>query len=302
MRLSSIVPDALCIRDFEFSRLGYVDSLSAGLLVYADKLKYVLIAVENPNIAALITTPSLAEVAAKIPGLLVAENPRDMFYAIHQKFINAGNYRLPFDPGVGENCRIHSTAVISPGCRIGDNVSIAEHVVITDGVEIGSNVQIGPGVKLGVDGILYSRLSNRIVPINHAGYVRIGDHVTMMANSVAVRSIHDTDFTEIGDGSLIGLGAIIGHEAKVGMGVVISNQCVVARRSVIGNNSFLGTHVVVKENIRIGSNANLMAGSVVIDHVSDGEAVSGNFAVNHKIHMLGFLRNLRKIKNNNQNY
>ena len=65
----------------EFSRLGYVDSDAKGLLAYADSYLYLKRGLENPNLAAIVTTADLAAQAANVPGLLVAEVPRDAFYA-----------------------------------------------------------------------------------------------------------------------------------------------------------------------------------------------------------------------------
>lgn len=294
MKLSDFSFDAEIVRDINFLRLGYADLEEDGLLAYADSLKFVLKAVSNPSLTALITTPELAHMVPKAVGLLTSDNPRSVFYKIHERFIDEGLYKLPFTSGVGTGCDIHPTAVISPGCRIGDNVKIAEHVIIRDSAWIGSNVTIEPGVKLGMEGILYAKGECGFSLIRHAGYVRIHDDATLMTNSVVVRSVHDTDFTKVGSGSLIGLSTIIGHEAKVGSNVVISNQCVVARRSVIGDNAFLGTQVMIKENVRVGHDARVMTGSVVIENVPNRRTVSGNFATDHRGRMLDFLRSSNK--------
>lgn len=282
------------VRDAEFTRLGYVDTNCSGLLAYADSLKYLQIAQDNPNVACLITIEELAEKADGIPGLMIAASPREAFYAIHMRFINESLYELPFKPGIGSGCSIHPSAIIEEGCRIGDNVSIGEQVVIRSAVWIGSNVTIEAGVKIGVDGILYNKISDgpRLIP--HAGYVRIHDHAILMTNSVVVRSIHDTDVTEVGKAALVGLASIVGHEAKVGDHAVVSNQCVLARRCVVGKDAFIGTHVMIKENVTVGESARVMAGSVVISDVRAAATVSGNFASDHHNRMLEFIRTNRR--------
>lgn len=290
MKLSDFAAYGRVERDIEFSRLGYVDSDAEGLLAYADSYAYLKRALENPRLVAIVTTADLIAQAANIPGLMVADTPRDAFYAIHARFIEDARYKLPFEPGVGQGCKIHPSAIVAPGCRIGDHVTIAEHVVIRDAVWIGSHVTIEPGVKLGMEGILYGRTPTgpRLIP--HGGYVRIHDHAILMTNATVVRSVHDTDLTEVGEAALIGLGSIVGHEAKIGARAVVSNHCVVARKSTVGEDAFLGTQTMVRENTAIGHGAKVMAGSIVIDDVAPGATVSGNFATDHRARMLEFMR------------
>lgn len=290
MKLSDFSAGTIIVRDAEFSRLGYVDSDCVGVLAYADNLKYLHKARTNPNVTCLITTSELAAIVTEIPGLMVAESPRTAFYEIHMRFIGESRYALPFEPGIGVGCNIHSTALIAEGCRIGDNVTIGEQVIIRAAVWIGSNVTIEAGVKIGVEGILYNKTPEgpRLIP--HGGYVRIHDHVILMANSVVVRSIHDTDVTEVGEAALVGLASIVGHEAKIGDHAVVSNQCVLARRCVIGKGAFLGTQTMIKEYVCVGKDARVMAGSVVINDVLPGATVSGNFATDHNNRMMEFIR------------
>lgn len=300
MKISDYSGQFEVIRDAEFSTLGYVDSASDGVLAYADTLKYLHIALANPNITCLVTTAKLATMVKNIPGLIVAKSPRDIFYHIHLKLVEGLDYIPPFKQGFGVGCSIHSTAIVCNGCRIGDNVKIGEHVIIQSPTWIGSNVTIEAGVKIGVDGILYSVTSDGPRLIKHAGYVRIKDGAILMTNSIVVRSIHDSDVTEIGMSALIGLGSIVGHEAKVGDCAIISNQCVLARKSVVGKNAFLGTHVMIKEYVEVGAGARVMAGSVVIDHVQPGTQVSGNFAIDHRSRMLEFIRLKHAVSNDNK--
>ncbi len=285
---------AAVVRDGEFQRIGSADADCSGLLVYADSLKYLQRSLANPRITCVITTADLAGQVPDRMGVMVASNPRDTFYAVHLQFIRESRYVLPFEPGIGSNCRIHPSAQIANGCRIEDNVTIGEQVIVRSPVWIGSNVSIEPGVKLGMEGILYclTDAGPRLIP--HGGYVRIHDNAMLMTDAVVVRSVHDTDVTEVGDSALIGLASIVGHEAKVRERAVVSNQCVIARKSVIGANAFLGTQCMIKENVRIGDGARVMAGSVVVGDVAAGVTVSGNFAIEHRIRMLEFMRANRK--------
>jgi acyl-[acyl carrier protein]--UDP-N-acetylglucosamine O-acyltransferase len=290
MKISDYTGEFKIIRDAEFNTLGYVDSNCEKVLAYVDTLKYLLKALANPNISCLITTPELAAKAKSFKGLVITQSPREVFYKIHSEMIKSVQYTLPFKQEIGVGCIIHPTAIICDGCKIGDNVMIGEHVVIQSPAWIGSNVTIDSGVKIGVDGILFTSTNDGPQIIKHAGYVRIKDGAILMTNSIVVRSIHDSDCTEVGEAALVGLGSIIGHEVKVGDRAIISNQCVLARRALIGSGAFLGTHVMIKEYTFVGEYARVMAGSVVIDHVPPRTEVSGNFATNHSNRMMAFTR------------
>ena len=298
MKLSECEVIGTIVRDGEFSRLGSIDANCSGLLVYADTLKYLQYVFANSHITCLITTAELAALAPGSVGLMVVNNPRDTFYAVHVQFIRESRYVFPFEPGIGSGCSIHSSAQIAKGCRIEDNVIIGEQVIVRAPVWIGSNVSIEPGVKLGMEGVLYSRTVNGPRMIPHGGYVHIHENSILMTNAIVVRSVHDTDVTEVGNSALIGLGSILGHEAKIGDRAIISNQCVIARKTIVGADAFLGTQCMIKENVRIGEGAHVMAGSVVITDVAAGATVSGNFATEHRIRMLEFTRNNRKYPPN----
>jgi UDP-3-O-[3-hydroxymyristoyl] glucosamine N-acyltransferase len=292
-QLSDHFPPPSVVRDTAIGTLGPVDSTRPGTLAYADTVKYVRAALRNQSVTALITTPELTAEAESIPGLVLTPHPRSEFYKLHRHWVRAGLYPRAFEPHRGTGCRIHPTAVVDPECWMGDNVVVGEHAVVRGCVRLGSDVIIEPGAKLGVEGILYDRTSDGPRPIPHGGWVNIGDHSALMANSSVVRSVHDTDATTVGRACIIGLGAVVGHEARVGDGVVVSNHCVLARRCRVGDGAFLGTGAFIREHVSIGARANVMAGAVVIDDVPREAAVSGNFASGHSLRMLEFAKNRR---------
>lgn len=280
-------------RHAEFERLGGVGSVHNGTLAYSDVIKYVRLAMHNPSVTCLITTPALAEAAEGIPGIVLSDSPRDDFFRLHSRWLAEKRYVFPFPSHRGEGCRIHSSAIVAENCWLGDNVVIGENVVIREGVRLGNDVLVEPGVCLSVEGILYHRTEDGPRIIGHGGYVDIEDNVALLCGSKVVRSVHDTDPTVVGRASIVGINSVIGHEAKVGAHVVVSNQCVLARGSHTGKGAFLGTGAFVREYVTIGANAQVMAGSVVINDVPAGGVVSGNFATDHKRRMMELAKELR---------
>lgn len=289
-RLRDHFASSALVRDAEFVALGYMDSTREGTIAFADSVKYVRLAKKNPAITCLITTEALVPEAEGLPGVVAVVNPREAFYLLHENWVQQGRYQIPFETYRGLNCQIHPSAIIAEGCFIGDHVVIGEQVVIREAVRLGSHVTIEPGAKLGMEGILYQRTEDGPRMIKHGGYVEIGDHAVIMTNAVVVRSVHDTDVTQVGRSVIVGVGSVIGHDAKIGSRVVISNQCVLARRCVIGDDAFLGTGVFVREHVKVGKAAHVMAGSVVVAEVGDGAVVSGNFAINHQQRLVQFAK------------
>lgn len=292
--LSNYFKKEIVVHDNSFDRLGYVDSPFDGTLVFCDGIKYINAAINNPAVSSIITTKELSGLVNRNSGLVIAEDPRNVFYQLHRQWLNEGRYQSPFQPFRGDNCRIHSSAIVDPECFLGDNVTISEQVVIRGCVRILSGVTIEPGVKVGVNGILYDFGETGPTIIPHGGSVEVGKDTALMTNSVVVRSIHDTDVTRVGSNCVIGLGATVGHEAKVGNGVVVSNHCVVARRCQVGDGAFLGTGAFIREHVKIGSGAKIMSGSIVIDDVSKEETVSGNFAEPHQQRLFDFAKRKHK--------
>ena len=52
-------------------------------------------------------------------------------------------------------------------------------------------------------------------------------------------------------------------------------------RCNIGENVWIGLGAIIRNGLTIGSNSRVNMGAVVTKSVADGEAVSGNFAIEH---------------------
>jgi len=293
MKLSSFLSPEAIIRDGNFRHLGYVDSTVPESLVFCNSRFYIETAAENPNVSCIITTPQLKKYIGNQTALAISKTPRIDFYKVHHAVSKVSSPGYPRQYGIGKNCTLHPTAVISRKSRIGDNVTISENVVIKAGVNIDDGTFIDANAIIGCDGLLYYRENNQIRFVKHSGGVRIGKGVTILSGAVIARSVHDTFLTTVDDHSIIGITSNIGHEVQINKNCVISSNCVIARRAVIEVDSWVGPSSMIREHVRVGAGAQIKLGSIVIDDVEPGKSVSGNFAMNHH-------KNLRRFMNEKQ--
>lgn len=294
MNLSEYISSDMLVRDAGFNTVGTSKSSVEGMVAYCDNGRYLAAIVGKPNVTAVITT---AELSPKVPeklGLVVCGHPRRVFYELMEALSNNDILRVDITAGCGKDCRIDKAAILAPGCRIGDRVEIGAGAIVHACVEIGDDVHIAAGVVLGGEGILYIVDDNgNKRRVRHAGGVRIGNGVSLFSGAVVIRSIHEHLLTSVGDCSIVGPRATVGHDAQVGRNCVISGNCVLARQAMIEDGAWIGSAAVIREYVRIGCEARVMAGSIVVRDVADGMEVSGNFAIDHRRHMRDFLKSSR---------
>jgi UDP-3-O-[3-hydroxymyristoyl] glucosamine N-acyltransferase len=290
MKLSDHFPNSDIARDGEFDTLGHVDSAIKKTLVFCDNIRYLDKADNNTNVSAIITTLDLLSQISPNRAVLISVNPRSTFYKLHQLMLEKGQYSLNLDCGIGKNCSVHPSALVSPMTRIGNDVTISENVVIKDGVSIGDNTYIDAGVIIGCEGLLYTKEGEKITFIRHAGGVQVGKNVTLLSQATIVRSVHPGFLTVIGDNSIIGISSNIGHDAQIGKNCSISSNCVIARKAKLGDGVWVGPSSAIREHVNIGPNSRIRLGSVVIEDVKANESVSGNFALNHPANLRNFVK------------
>lgn len=290
MKLGDYFNNGLLFREGVFDTLGHAACRQPGVLVYCESIQYVRMANANANVTCVITSEQLAGYVDAEKGLAVEPEPRFSFYMLHRRLLEAGMGAHQVEGGIGEGCEIHQTARISDRCRIGRGVTIKENVVICDGVTIGDNVFIDIGAIIGSEGILYVSNNGRNETVRHGGGVVIGEGATLLGNAVVVKSVHPSQLTVVGDHSIVGIASNIGHDAVLGKNCVVSGNCVIARGASLGDGAYVGTSSMIREYVHLGEKAQVKAGSIVVESVRPGEAVSGNFAIRHGRHLRQFAR------------
>ena len=186
-----------------------------------------------------------------------------------------GKYILYPNVKLGENVIIGEYVIIGVPPRgkrpgelktvIGDNAVVRSHTVIYAGNKIGTNFSTGHGVLI--------RENNEI-----------GDNVSVGTHSVIEHHVRVEDNVRIHSQAFIPEFSVLEEGCWVGPNVVLTNVyhplCPKAKEClkgpVIGKSAKIGANATLLPDIRIGRNALVGAGSVVVDSVPANSVVVGN--------------------------
>ena len=81
--------------------------------------------------------------------------------------------------------------------------------------------------------------------------------------------------TVLDPGTVVFMGAVVGHESRVGAGCVLASNAVLNARVVLEDGVYIGTNATVLPEIRVGAGATVGAGSVATGDVPAGATVMG---------------------------
>ena len=279
--------------------LGLLEYNSGGnICTFAEKIQY--IEHLNPNISMIITGKSIAEYILNNTsevGVIVAENPRILYFDIHNYLSGLEIYKRKKTKNyIGDNVSIGQYTSIAPNnVHIGENVIIEDFVSIRENTFIGDNSIIRSGAIIGGSGFEFKKniISGRNFPVKHIGGVKIGDSVEIQYNTCIDKAIYPWDDTIIDDYVKIDNLVHIAHGVKIGMNTYVVAGANIGGRCRIGDNAWIGIGAIIRNGIDIASNARVNMGAVVTKSVAAGEAVSGNFAINHQ----RFIDNIKKTNN-----
>ena len=256
-RLSQFAETAgyIVLRDGHFALTGKLSTPLDGLCVPLRAAKYADEVNANPRVAAVITTPEIADLLDVRFAVAVAEIPDAAHAELHAAVAAHREAELRDRPN-----RIDSSAIIDPSARIADHgveigarVRIGAHVSIAPGVVVESDCVLHPGVSLGVPGFNTGIIGGRQRIIPQLGGVRLKSYVELLSNVCVARALG---------------------------------------RVEIGDEAFIGPSSVIINGARIGEKAKVSIGAVVTRDVPAGATVSGNFAIPHD-RFLSHLRSVR---------
>jgi len=138
---------------------------------------------------------------------------------------------------------------------------------IQEDTHVGENVRIGLSCTIGGAGFGYEPdENNNLVRMPHLGNVVIQDNVTIHNNVNIDRGVLSP--------TVIGKGTKIDSLSHIAHGVTIGKNCAIigagiGGSAIIGDCCYIGFRSVIKQKIRIGHNAKIGMGAIILKEVPD---------------------------------
>ena len=221
--------------------------------------------------------------------LIIDDNPKNRFAEILSKLKeNMEDYQM-YDDGcnciskdfkLGENSAIGRNCIIEGDVLIGNNCIIGDYVKICAHTRIGKNVIINNRCTIGIeDADIYRRGGEleECLTLPHLAGTIIGDGCLLLDGATV--SAGDTRATTIDNGTMLGIGAHIGHNCIIGKRSLIGAFSCISGHCNIGKDVYVAPNSVVSNRLNVGDEAYIGIGSVVISDVGEGEKVFGNPAL-----------------------
>lgn len=168
---------------------------------------------------------------------------------------------LPVD---GKTPQLHETAFVAAGARVLGDVTLAEGASVWYNAVLradGDSITIGAGSNL---------QDNVSVHVDRGSPVVIGENVSVGHNAV----VHGCT---IGDGSLIGMGAVILNGARIGAGTLVAGGAVVLENADIPPGSLVaGVPGKVRRELSDEERAGLLRNAEVYrtEHVAQHDGIA----------------------------
>lgn len=247
---------ARIIGDAEMPVLGTneIHRVKAGEIVFVNHPKYYEKALNSAATIILIDK----EVNCP-PGkaLLISADPFADFNAINTHFTRIYNFTETLhDVEIGENTKIHPSAVLGNNITIGKNCIIFPNVVIGDRTIIGDHVIIQANTVLGGDAFYYRKLNGNFDRLISVGNVVIENKVEIGNGCTIDRGV--TDATVIGEGS------VLDNQIQIGHDTVIGKKCLIASHVGIAGCCTIGDEVTIWGQVGIASGKKVAAGTVLL--------------------------------------
>ena len=175
---------------------------------------------------------------------------------------------------IHESATIHPTAIVGEGADIGAGATVGEYVVIKPCAVVGPGATIGAYTVLGSNGFGFE-IDERGVPLRfpHLGRVLVGEEVELGSHCCVDRGVLGD--TVVDRFVKCDHHTYIAHGVHVGCSTLIMSGARLNGRSQVGERCWIGTSAVIKEGVRVGADATVGMGSVVISDVRRNSTVAG---------------------------
>jgi UDP-3-O-[3-hydroxymyristoyl] glucosamine N-acyltransferase len=284
--------------DLEATRLRGVAPLAhagAGDLCYFSDQRYASGFETTKASVCLVRPDTIERVHAAGLAALVTPHPAAAFGVAAGSLAKPRGFAAhaaPIDPtaDIDPSASLGPGVVVGPGASVGPRTRIGAGTVIGPGVAIGADCEIGPraaigfavlgdrvrilgGAVIGEAGFGVTLGPSGLMDLPHFGRVRIGDDVSIGANTTIDRGMLED--TVIGPGAKIDNLVQIAHNCRIGAQCIVAGCCGLSGSVVLEDGVVLGGSVGIADHITVGKGAKLAGATLVMRDVPPGETWAG---------------------------
>ncbi|MFN7055515.1 acyl-ACP--UDP-N-acetylglucosamine O-acyltransferase [Hyphomonas sp.] len=192
---------------------------------------------------------------------------------------------------VEEGAILHPGVRIGPFCHVGPNVELGagtelmSHAVVTGHTTLGENCTLYPHAVLGSD----PQVIGVRAPPDSRLEIGAGSVFREFATAHS-GSPKSGGVTRVGTGCYVMVGAHIAHDCRIGNNVVMANNVSLAGHIEVGDHVWFGGSAAVHQFTRIGRNAFIGGGAILVEDVIPFGSVVGNHAKLAGLNVVGLRR------------
>lgn len=192
---------------------------------------------------------------------------------------------------------VEGGAVLHDGVRIGPFCHVGPNAVLGEGTELISHASVMGNTTLGENCLLYPHAAlgcgPQVIGMREPPESRleVGSGSVFREYATAHTGIpKHGGLTKIGSSCYIMIGAHIAHDCVIGSNVVMANNVSLAGHIDVGDNVWFGGLSAVHQFSRIGRNAFIGGGAIVVEDVIPFGSVVGNHAKLAGLNTVGLKR------------
>ncbi len=180
---------------------------------------------------------------------------------------------------------------IGPFCHVGANAIIGDNSVLMSHTVVAGHTRLGSGCKLHPHAVLGGVPQVIGFEATPDSRLEIGDNCVFREYATAHSGMPKFGgLTRVGNNCYIMIGAHIAHDNRIGNHVVMANNVSLAGHIEVGDHVWFGGLSAVHQFSRIGRNAFIGGGAIVVDDVIPFGSVVGNHAKLSGLNMVGLKR------------
>jgi UDP-N-acetylglucosamine acyltransferase len=186
---------------------------------------------------------------------------------------------------------LHDGVTIGPFCHIGANAVVGEGTQLISHASVIGNTRIGRNCTLHPHAVLGGLPQVIGLAAHPDSRLEIDDGCVFREYATAHSGIPKFGgLTKVGTNCYIMIGAHIAHDCQIGNNVVMANNVSLAGHIEVGDNVWFGGLSAVHQFSRIGRNAFIGGGAIVVEDVIPFGSVVGNHAKLAGLNMVGLKR------------